>query len=444
MVSVMKKRLLAILLMAVMALTFAPLYTGAAFADEEADETEAEAVETETAETAEESDFELQNIRMEGDFIFWDEPENAAYYVLMEEITTDHPAFNIGSYFDEQYDMGDAAEEEYYYIIAAYDAQDNKIAESEGFFTYDHSENEDLEPVKTVHYYSYNHEVVLGEKPEFTGEGDDRRVEQYEGINDLAEVWMEEPTGDVIDVNSKDVPEEGKAYIYAVAVDLNKGYTINDDVTLYYNGTRYTKANGLKISKNNPFPGKDECNAVYLYGFFPAQAFGIPIENCDFEYSDEYAYTGSAIVPKVSASYEGLKLEEGVDFTVKAKESVNVGDAEFVVEAKGDKFTGKDTLLFSINPKGTMINQVMPLKKGIMVSWESQPDQITGYQIRYSTDRDMEDAEKVTVKGTDTLSKELPDLMPRKTYFVQVRTYTKIGDDKYYSSWSTKEAVQTN
>lgn len=71
----------------------------------------------------------------------------------------------------------------------------------------------------------------------------------------------------------------------------------------------------------------------------------------------------------------------------------------------------------------------------------------TGYQIQYSTKKNMANAKKVTVKGSSNTLKTIRGLSGKKTYYVRVRTYKKVkisGKTKtFYKSWSAKKSVKT-
>ena len=55
----------------------------------------------------------------------------------------------------------------------------------------------------------------------------------------------------------------------------------------------------------------------------------------------------------------------------------------------------------------------------------------------------MSKAKKVKVKGYNKKSKVIKSLRAKKYYYVQVRTYAKLGGKTYYSKWSKKKKVRT-
>ena len=58
-------------------------------------------------------------------------------------------------------------------------------------------------------------------------------------------------------------------------------------------------------------------------------------------------YTGAAIEPEVTVSYNGNALTEGTDYTLEYKNNVNAGEASVVIHGKG-RFSGTKTVNFDI------------------------------------------------------------------------------------------------
>ncbi|MGN1420404.1 MAG: fibronectin type III domain-containing protein [Eubacterium sp.] len=75
-------------------------------------------------------------------------------------------------------------------------------------------------------------------------------------------------------------------------------------------------------------------------------------------------------------------------------------------------------------------------RKTLRVSW-SKASNITGYQIQYSTDKKFKKAVKSIIENDkNATSKSIKNLKSNKKYYVRMRSYIKIGNKKYYSSWS--------
>ncbi len=62
----------------------------------------------------------------------------------------------------------------------------------------------------------------------------------------------------------------------------------------------------------------------------------------------------------------------------------------------------------------------------------------TGYQIRYSTTSNMKHS-KIKKIGKTSSKIYLSSLKKKKTYYIQIRAYKKVGKTTYYSKWSSKK-----
>lgn len=103
---------------------------------------------------------------------------------------------------------------------------------------------------------------------------------------------------------------------------------------------------------------------------------------------------------------------------------------------------------FKINPKSTSISKLSKGKKSFTVKWKKQSAKmskarIDGYQVRYSTSSKMTGAKTKSVKGYNKTSLKISKLKAKKTYYVQLRTYKKIGSSYYYSGWSNAKKIKT-
>lgn len=153
-------------------------------------------------------------------------------------------------------------------------------------------------------------------------------------------------------------------------------------------------------------------------------------------------YSGKAKKPAVKITYYGRALTKGKDYEIVYKDNKNVGKAKVTVTGKGS-YAGTKVKTFRIVPEGTSISKVTKGKKQFTVKWKKQSTQTTGYQIRYSTSSKFSKAKTVTVKKNTTASKVVKKLKANKKYYVKVRTYKKIGNSTYYSTWSSSKTVKT-
>ncbi|MDO4870146.1 MAG: fibronectin type III domain-containing protein [Bacillota bacterium] len=119
------------------------------------------------------------------------------------------------------------------------------------------------------------------------------------------------------------------------------------------------------------------------------------------------------------------------------------------IQAKdGADYYGQTLTYFNIGPDGTSITKLAKAKKAFTVKWQKQTnpmptDQITGYEIEYSTDQNFESSKTKTVKGASKASVKISKLKAKKKYFVQIRTYITVDGVDYYSPWSEVKTVKT-
>ena len=162
-----------------------------------------------------------------------------------------------------------------------------------------------------------------------------------------------------------------------------------------------------------------------------------------------YTFDGKVKAPTVTVkNATGTKLTKNNHYTVTyASGRKNVGKYTVKVTMKGN-YSGTFTKSFVINPKGVAISSLSKAKKAFTVKWKKPTAtyraQMTGYQIRYSTSSKMTSPKTVTVKSTTATSKKISSLQAKKYYYVQLRTYKKVGLTTYYSGWSTAKKVRTN
>lgn len=97
------------------------------------------------------------------------------------------------------------------------------------------------------------------------------------------------------------------------------------------------------------------------------------------------------------------------------------------------KFTVKKTSFKSYkNVKG----------KKIALKWKNTSG--TGYQIQYATDKKFKkECKTKTISKNKTTSYTIKSLKKKKTYYVRIRTYKKLGNT-YYSGWSSAKKVKIN
>lgn len=96
-------------------------------------------------------------------------------------------------------------------------------------------------------------------------------------------------------------------------------------------------------------------------------------------------------------------------------------------------------------PRATAFTKVKGAKRALSLRWKKQTKDVTGYQIRYSTSKKFtkKTTKTVWVKSAKKTSLTVKKLKAKKTYYVQIRTYKKVGAKYYYASWSKTKKAKT-
>ncbi|MCD8050437.1 MAG: phage tail tip lysozyme [Clostridiales bacterium] len=154
-----------------------------------------------------------------------------------------------------------------------------------------------------------------------------------------------------------------------------------------------------------------------------------------------YTYTGSKIKPTPKVKYSGTTLIKGTDYTVSYSNNKSVGTATITIKGTGN-YTGSVKKTFKIVPKKVSNLAVKSSSsKKITVTWTALKS-VRGYQIQYSTSSDFSNAKTVTVVGTSNKKKVISGLKSGKTYYVRIRSYSKVSGTNYYSFYSSKVKIK--
>ena len=157
-----------------------------------------------------------------------------------------------------------------------------------------------------------------------------------------------------------------------------------------------------------------------------------------------FTYNGKVQKPTVTVKdSKGTALKNGRDYTVKYSSGrKDVGTYSVTVTMKGI-YSGSKKLSFSILPQGTSIESLSASSAGFTAKWKKKTNQITGYQLQYSTSNSFKSVKTITIKKNSDTSRSVSNLKGRTKYYVRVRTYKKVGNKNYYSSWSSAKTVAT-
>ncbi|MCQ4638162.1 Ig-like domain-containing protein [Anaerovorax odorimutans] len=96
----------------------------------------------------------------------------------------------------------------------------------------------------------------------------------------------------------------------------------------------------------------------------------------------------------------------------------------------------------TVQPKKVASLKVKTGKRKMTVSWKKDTKS-SGYQLTYARNKSFKKAKKnVTISKNKTNKKVIKRLKSRKTYYVKVRAYKKIGSKKVYGAYSSVKKVK--
>ncbi len=152
-------------------------------------------------------------------------------------------------------------------------------------------------------------------------------------------------------------------------------------------------------------------------------------------------YSGNSKHPTVIVKdSKGNKLKNGTDYTVSYSnsKSTNVGKYYALVKFKG-KYSGNAYRYYYIKPKTTSLyisaySYSNPRK--IRIYWNTQKVQTAGYQIQYSTSSNFSSSKWITINNVNQNSTFVSGLKKNTRYYFRIRTYKYYSGNKIYSSWS--------
>ena len=179
----------------------------------------------------------------------------------------------------------------------------------------------------------------------------------------------------------------------------------------------------------------------------------IKIEDAEVQYDGSYvslflthnsSYILSDKLPSNNVVADNEEEEKKEDTTKKEDEAVNNNhDSNTTVnESDNKQQQNTETSTTPVVKKKIKVNSAklskVSIKKSKMTVKIKKASKVTGYQIKYSTRKNMKSAKiKTTKKLTNTIK-----VKKNKKYYVQVRSYKIVNGKKYYSSWSKVKAVK--
>lgn len=160
-----------------------------------------------------------------------------------------------------------------------------------------------------------------------------------------------------------------------------------------------------------------------------------------------YNYTNKEIEPKIevySSNLKGTEYPVKLDpkyYTLTYKNNVKPGKASIIITGKAPYF-GTKVVTFNIKPANSKVAKVKVKNKKIKVTCKKV--KCDGYEFRYkkSTLKWGKSASKSGWKTkTQKSNKFTSKKLKKGNYFVQVRSYVKVGNKKMYSSYTSRDQM---
>lgn len=153
-----------------------------------------------------------------------------------------------------------------------------------------------------------------------------------------------------------------------------------------------------------------------------------------------YTYTGKSIRPSVTVTVNGKKIGASA-YKLYYKNNKNSGIGTVQVRGIGKYSRINKTLTFKILPLKTLLTGLKKANRSFTASWKKNI-QATGYQIQYAADsRFTKERKTVTVGKQSATRYKISGLKNKKTYYVRIRSYKRVGKKVLYSSWSTVKKI---
>ncbi len=219
---------------------------------------------------------------------------------------------------------------------------------------------------------------------------------------------------------------------YYIAVTA---YAVVDPDTIASNVT--TQVNGSTASVYTEREVKTSATIVYVARWYAPLRDNLKYAKVT---APKMVFNGLVKKPKITVTYQGRTLKEGVDYTVSYSNNVNIGTAKFVVKGKGYAYNSKSGS-FEIVPGATKLISAAGGKNRVTLKW-AKYKRASGYQIQASPYKNFKTIYVTEEKSVSKTSGAYSGMPRGKTNYFRVRTYTVVKGKKYYSTkWSNVKSA---
>ncbi len=231
------------------------------------------------------------------------------------------------------------------------------------------------------------------------------------------------------------------------------------DIKVGKDGTRslvYKYKKDAAADPENPSPTVDPTNPSTVIEVTPINPSAEPDPSKPSDYkgitikqavlkTTELVYSGKSVSDSVIVLDQDNNVVDQEAYEITGVSS-KVGTHMLSIKSKNGA-EGQVTLVYTILPAKVAGLKVKPGKKRVKVTWNKHAEQTSGFQIQYSTRKNMKNAKVKTIKNSAAVQQTLKKLVSKKTYYFRIRAFKRTNHGKnvkavYYSDWSSvKRAV---
>ncbi len=190
----------------------------------------------------------------------------------------------------------------------------------------------------------------------------------------------------------------------------------------------YEKTLPSSRTEKNNYASLDEIIDASTCAFPENTWFIKGVQHMNFWYgSGSCNFVADLVVTKAPTNINDIKASLGIGQFIGTDDSLNIVPIE------------------AIKPKSSKITKLKKKTKTAVTAKWKKAKAVKGYEVQYSTSSKFTKKKTKTVKVTKAkkTSKTLKGLKKNKKYYVRVRTYKIVANQKVYSNWSAVKTVKT-
>lgn len=239
--------------------------------------------------------------------------------------------------------------------------------------------------------------------------------------NDIIEILRDDDVAPIPAMNYT-----GDAITPEMTVSHGGKILIKDtDYSLEYENNREVGMASVYVLGKGDYSGKITCN----FDIMP-----VDMENVSVDEIPDKGYTGYAITPDPTITFNGITLMKGMDYTVSASDNLDIGEAKLVITGMGN-FTGSINKTFNIVLAAPALKATASTYNSAKLSW-NRVTGANGYMISRATEKTGTYKVLKTIAGDSTVSYIDKSLSTGTVYYYNIKAYRTKGDSQDYSPFS--------